>query len=183
MQRSVNIGIVDYKNNTAPSTPTQGQVWEQTDNSGNFVSSWCWNGNNWINNNISQMNLNLGSGQLIAIGGIIGLVTTDTTDTLFSIGNQYNFHLIKLTVSFTTSGTLSGSNYWRLLFKNNGSTAQTLNITSGNNSEVTGNIVKTSNDINIIYNSTNRYALNLNKIGLAPNINNPTVTIEYRLTI
>lgn len=172
------------RSSTKPISPNQGDTWDQIDNNGNVTGCWYWNGTAWISRgDVQQIALPLGNGQVIAIGGIVGLITTDTTDTIFSIGNLYSIYLIKLTISFTTAGTITNSNYWRLLFKSNGSTVQTLNITSGNNSEVTGSISKTSTDINLLYNSSNRYTLNLNKIGLAPNINNPIVTIEYRLSI
>lgn len=164
---------------TEPSPKTD--YWDEIDSSGRIIE-WAWNGSNWLSRQSFREQMALWSGQTISIlGAIIGLLSNNSSDVPFSTGNTNNLYLVKLNLGFSTTGNLSSSNYWRLNFKSSGSIVQTLNVQSGNNGEITGDVRKSGAEINQIYAHPGRYQLNAIQVGSPPNISNPVAMIEYRL--
>jgi hypothetical protein len=164
---------------TEPNPKTD--YWDEIDSSGRIIQ-WAWNGANWLSREIFREQVALWSGQTISIlGAVIGLLTSNSTDISLSTGNVNHLYLVKLNLGFSTTGNLSSSNYWRLNFKSSSSVVQTLNVQSGNNSEITGDVRKSGAEINQIYAHNGRYQLNLIQVGSPPNISNPVAMIEYRL--
>ncbi|MEH1777084.1 hypothetical protein [Nostoc sp.] len=145
---------------------------------------WFWNnGSVWLSRKLYQQNIQAMSGQGIVIGGVIGLISTTTDNIPFYQGNDYDFYITKIHAVFrVSSGSLSGSNYWSLQFRDTSSAVATLNITAGNGGETTGNIAK-SMTVNTKYPKLAQgfYSIAFVKNGLAPNIVVPTALIEYRL--
>jgi hypothetical protein len=175
---------IDYDQVAVPTNPSVGEVWRERSatDSRSIILDWWWNGSVWLNAQINRRQILLPYGQGIIVGGNTGQgIATTTSDHPVEMGNLYNIYLRRVTASFNTAGTLTGSNYWRLNFKNGASAVQSLNITSGNASEATGNVSKSSADINTIYANTGRYFVNLQAVGSAPTINNPSCFLEYLL--
>ncbi|MFN6572364.1 hypothetical protein [Dendronalium sp. ChiSLP03b] len=164
-----------------PINPIQVGYWDEPGTNEGIVNLWNYNGSIWLSRKIYQTNILLAYGQTIVIGGTVGQISADTTDVPVPVGTATNLYLKRLTLSFTTTGNLSASNYWKLQFKSAASVTHSLNVTSGNNNEITGHVSKTSADINTLYLNTGRYSLNLVKVGSAPNINNPVCLLEYYL--
>lgn len=174
----------DYDQVAVPSNPRAGQTWRERDSNNFVVQDWYWNSTagSWLNPTINRRQILLVYGQGIIVGGNTGSgIATTTSDHPVDMGNLYNIYLRRVSASFNTAGTLTGANYWRLNFKNGSTVVQSLNVTSGNNSETTGNVSKSSADINTVYANTNRYFVNLQVVGSAPSINNPSAFIEYLL--
>ncbi|MBW4677127.1 MAG: hypothetical protein KME52_24920 [Desmonostoc geniculatum HA4340-LM1] len=184
MQRATGtaLGGKIYTSSITPtSSPNPGDYWDEPDANGR-ISQWEWSGGNWISREKFRATVDLYAGQTISVlGTIIGLLTSNSTDVCFSTGNTNHLYLTKLNIGFSTTGNLSASSYWRLNFKSAGTIVQTLNIQSGNNDEITGDVRKSGTEINQIYTHNGRYLLNIEKIGSPPNISNPVAMIEYRL--
>lgn len=177
-------GAFDYDQQAVPSSPTAGQTWRERDSNNFIVQDWYWNSVAllWLNPTINRRQILLVYGQGILVGGNTGQgIATTTLNHPVEMGNLYNIYLRRVTASFNTAGTLTGANYWRLNFKNGATAVQSLNVTSGNGGETTGNVSRSSGDINVVYANTGRYFVDLQVVGSAPTINNPSCFIEYLL--
>lgn len=174
------IGAFDFDQQALPNFTAPGQTWRERDGNNLVVLDWYWDGTRILNPQINRRQILLVYGQGIILGGNTGAgISTTTSDHPVEMGNLYNIYLRRVSTSFNTAGSLTGSNYWRLNFKSGATVIQSLNVTSGNNNEITGNISKSSGDINTIYANTGRYFVNLQAVGSAPSINNPSCFIEY----
>lgn len=181
--QNINLGGKNYTiSSIEPSPKLTGDYWDE-ETGGAKPIQWAWDGTRWISREVFRLSIgSLSSGQVIIVGGVIGLLRNDSQEVPVNTGNTYSILLTKLDVGFiVTSGNLSVSNYWRLLFKSGGITAQTLNVTAGNNGETTGEIRKSSTEINQFYAHNGRYSIQLVRQGTPPDVNSPTATIEYRL--
>ncbi|WP_392408160.1 hypothetical protein [Chlorogloeopsis fritschii] len=160
-----------------------GDYWDEQIDSGSKILQWIWDGNNWLSRDILQRSAGvMTSGQNILVGGVIGLLSSNSEDIPIDTGNVRSIYLVSLSCGFkVNSGNLSTSHYWRLNFKSGASVVQSLDIKVGDNNETTGNVRKTSSAINIVYAHNGRYNLSLTKHGNPPDIISPTSMVEYRL--
>ncbi|MGF2034274.1 MAG: hypothetical protein RMZ43_002930 [Nostoc sp. CmiVER01] len=137
--------------------------------------------NLWLSRYTLQRQVSLNLGQTIIIGGVIGTVSSSSGNIPYPIGNLSNNYLLKASINFNTTGTLTSVNYWKLEIRDISNVLTSIDLIAGDSLEATGNITKTSGDLNIILLTTGKYFLSFVKVGNAPNAINPTVLIEYQL--
>ena len=166
-----------------PSSPSRGDRHNEIDANNDLVMEWFWNGNNWLSRSLVVRDLLLISGQNITLTNIIvGLVSANSDDIPFPINSIYGIYVTKIYAGFKVpTGNLSNTNFWSLAFKNGSTILQTLDVKSGDDAATTGDIRKSSADINISYSKSGKYSFSFTLTGIPPSVRSPSALIEYKL--
>ena len=167
---------------TEPDSKNPGDYWDEESSSG-IIWKWCWSGTNWIGRKIIQRDTLLISGQSISLTNVlVGLVTTQTDDIPIAINPKFGIYFTNFYAALTVpSGNLSATNYWRLVLKNGSKTLQTLNVTAGDDGATSGDIRKSSPEINLIYPKGGKFSLSLLPQGTPIALRSPSGMFECRL--